>query len=54
MPTRSNRIIRKARVQPQPPTVSDRRNRQLQINAPNDEHIVNGKLVINVRDSTAN
>ena len=53
MPTRSNRIISKARVQPQPPTVRDRRNRQLQINAPNDRHMVKSKLVVSIRDSSA-
>jgi hypothetical protein len=52
MPTRSSKIISKARVQPQPPAVIDRRSRQLQINALDDKHTVNGKLVISVRDSS--
>ena len=48
MPMRNKRIISKARIQPQLPTVMDRRIRQLQINVLNDKNIVNGTLVINV------
>lgn len=50
MPTRNKRIISKARVQAQLPIVSDRRTKQPQINALNDENIVNGTLVISVRN----
>ena len=52
MPVKSSRIIIKERAQPHPFIVSDRRTRELQINAPNDKHIVNDKLVISARDNS--
>ena len=52
MPTRNKRIISKARIQPQLPSVMDRRIRQLQINVLNDKNIVNGTLVVNVCKSS--
>ena len=47
-------IIIKERAQPHPYTVSDRRTRQLQINAPDDKPIVNHKLVISALDRSSN
>jgi hypothetical protein len=54
MPPASRMIIIKERAQPHPSTVSDRRTRQLQVNAPNDKQIVNNKLAISVRDRSTN
>ena len=54
MPNRRSRIISNARAHPQLPTVSDRRTRQLQTNAPEDKQSVNDKLVVSVCDSSTN